>query len=216
MSGQECNEIQAGLLGKTVEFLSKNVIQTDTYAEKGVPTSATRSLDFKADGNTVQGGKRYTMLTQNARLINGQLNVSYLPWGEDSGYYIILEPDSGPDIMMTATMDGCSVGYVRADDGAVRVSHHNLMSATDMNSAQRNSLSFAKAALHPSDYSFKKQSENNLVFLNETGFGFVFGVRRNGAWSMYAQRLMSRVQTDARGKTTVVTTNWDITQAEEF
>lgn len=216
MPDQECNDIRTGLLGNTIDFLSKNVVQTDTKAEKGVPTSATRSLDFKTDGNTIQGGKRYTLLTETARLINGQLTVSYLPWGEDTGYYIILEPDSGPDIMMTAMMDGCSVGYVRADDGALRVSHHNAMSATDMNAAQRNTLSFASSSLHPSDYSFKTQTENNMLFVNEAGFGFVFGVRRSGKWRMYAQHLTSRVQTDARGKTTKVTTSWDITNAQEF
>lgn len=188
MPATECNAIRNGLLGNdTVGFLSRNVIRTSTVSESGFPTSATRSFDFTNEGQTFQSGTVYDHVSpENPSLINGLLDVFYLPWGMNSGYYIILEPQGGPDIMMTATMSGCSVGYVRSDDGAVRVSHHNIKTL-DMNTAQRRTLAFAENALHPSDY-YHGIAENRgeITFVSE-GFGYVFGVRRKGQWTMYQQ-----------------------------
>jgi hypothetical protein len=190
MGATECNAISSGLLGKDpIGFLSKNVVRTGTVSETGFPTSATRRFDFTDDGPTTEGGTVYDHLSpENTNLINGLLEVSYLPWGRDTGYYIILDPVSGPDIMMTAMMSGCSVGYVRANDGSVRVSHHNVM-AKDMNQAQRSTLAFATSALHPNQYHHEIFENRGEAVFKSDGFGFVFGVRHDKQWTMYAQTI---------------------------
>ncbi len=187
MSKTECGEIEDGLLGDTVAFLENNVIETGSGPEKGFPSSAFRTLDFTDSGPTKQGGRAYVMTTpNNAKLINGLLTVSYLPWGEDTGYYIILEPNGGPDIMMTATLSGCAVGYVRAGDGAVRVSHHNVQT-NNMDFEQKRTLGFTNKVLHNSNYRYLKTLIRDGIAFDSEGLGFVFGVRRKGKWTMYAQ-----------------------------
>jgi len=189
MPTTECNAIEQGLLGNTIGFLKKNVIKTDTNPEKGFPSSASRTLDFNDAGQTKQGGRLYSFTTpNNSKLINGLLTVSYLPWGEDSGYYIVLEPKGGPDIMMTATLSGCAVGYLRAGDGAVRVSHHNVQSYK-MDFQQKKTLGFTKNTLHNSDYRYITEDTEGEYMFDRQGLGFVFGVRRNGKWTMYHQKV---------------------------
>lgn len=190
MGATECEAISNGLLGKDpVGFLLKNVVRTGTVSETGFPTSAARRFDFADDGQTTEGGTVYDHLSpENPNLINGLLEVSYLPWGRNTGYYIILAPEGGPDIMMTAMMSGCSVGYVRADDGSVRVSHHNVM-AKDMNQAQRSTLAFATKALHPNQYYHNIFENRGEAVFQSDGFGFVFGVRHDKQWTMYAQTI---------------------------
>ncbi len=193
MSATECIAISKGLLGDTLGFLSSNVVQTGTEPETGIPTSATRSFDFTDKGATKQGGKVYDhAVPNNMNVIGGLLNVSYLPWGRDTGYYIILDPDDGPDIMMTATLSGCSVGYLRAEDGAVRVSHHNI-SGPQGRQGQKATLGFAPKTLHPTEYDkgdYRKEGETTI---SESGFGFVFGVRRARKWTMYRQSIVTGI-----------------------
>jgi hypothetical protein len=200
MGATECNAIRNGLLGgNALGFLSNNVIFTSTADITGIPSSATKSFDFDDDGPTVQGGRQYGAITpENPNLINGLLDVAYLPWGHNAGYYIILEPTGGPNIMMTATMNGCSVGYVRGPGGIVRVSHHNLSGSSNMDTEQRTTLSFATGALHPSAYrhgSSGFDSKTGEIYFKQEGFGFVFGVRQNQQWTMYAQMVTSRRET---------------------
>jgi hypothetical protein len=198
MSKLECDAISKGLLGNALTFLSKNVIATGTSSESGVPTSASRSFDFTNQGRTKQGGSYYAAsVPNNVNLINGLLTVSYLPWGENTGFYIVLEPDSGPDIMMTATMDGCSVGYLRAGDGAVRVSHHNVQSFNS-DSEQKDTLSFATSSLHPNQYRYNETGSEGEVYFKKQGMGFVFGVRQKRKWTMYAQTVASTVKISLR------------------
>jgi hypothetical protein len=197
MSATECNAISKGLLGDTLGFLSSNVVQTGTDPETGIPTSATRSFDFNDQGPTKQGGRVYDhAVPDNMNLINGLLDVYYLPWGRNAGYYVILEPEGGPDIMMTATLSGCSVGYVRADDGAVRVSHHNI-SGPGGTRTQLTTLAFAENAFHPDEYregaGYRVSGETAF---SEDGFGFVFGVRRKRQWTMYRQRIITSKAVD--------------------
>src|SRR5436190_13261499 len=101
MPESECKAIYKGLLGKdTIGFLQTTVIKTGTSDESGIPTSATRLFDFTNEGETAQGGTFYDhVMSENPKLITGFLEVCYLPWGRNSGYYIILEPKGGPDIM---------------------------------------------------------------------------------------------------------------------
>jgi hypothetical protein len=198
MSATECSAIEKGLLGDTLGFLSSNVVQTGTDAETGIPTSATRSFDFTDKGATKQGGKVYEhAVPNNMNLNNGLLSVSYLPWGRDTGYYIILEPDEGPDIMMTATLSGCSVGYVRADDGAVRVSHHNISGPFGART-QQTTLAFAKNVVHPGAYNHGDYKNDGETTFTAEGYGFVFGVRHKGQWIMYQQRIITSKLVDSK------------------
>ena len=189
MPATECNAIRDGLLGNAIDFLSKNIIANTAGPETGIPTSAERNFDFTDSGSTSQGGRVYDMVVPNgSRVINGLLTISFLPWGSDTGYYIILEPVGRSDIMMTAALTGCSIGYVRADDGAVRVSHHNIQASewSDMDKLQADALNFANFPhkLNAPDYIYPSKGEAKLG-LSRTGY--VFGVRRNRKWMMYVQ-----------------------------
>jgi len=198
MPTTECSAIEKGLSGNTIAFLKKNVIKTDTNPEKGFPSSASRTLDFDDAGQTKQGGRLYSLTTpNNSKLINGLLTVSYLPWGEDTGYYIVLEPKGGPDIMMTATLSGCAVGYLRAGDGAVRVSHHNVQSSK-MDFEQKNTLGFTNNTLHNSDYRYTTEDTEGEFIFDRQGLGFVFGVRRNKKWTMYYQKVEQTLKSHSK------------------
>ena len=216
MPATECNAIRDGLLSDNpLEFLSKNLILTSTDSEGGFPTSAEVSFDFSDDGATVQGGRFYACVVPgNPRLINGILTVSYLPWGLNAGYYIILEPEGGPDIMMTATMDGCSVGYIRGTGGAVRVSHHNVQSP-NMDASQKQTLGFANNALHPSAYRHNDTGFRGEVYFKNQGMGFVFGVRRKGLWTMYSQKVVTQTETEWR-KNRLLSNTISIVEAAVF
>ncbi len=201
MSITECKAIHQGLVGgDPLAFLSENIIITGTGSQTDFPTSAARLLDFENMGSTGNGGSYYSLTTDDmARIINGYLPTYYLPWGRDTGYYVILDPDDGPDIMMTASMTGCSVGYVRSGDGAVRVSHHNVFSprTSEMDKAQKTTLQFAKNTFHPSEYFREDFESTDKVVFKGDGMGFVFGVRHKRHWTMYAQTVYQQKKTDA-------------------
>jgi hypothetical protein len=189
MPATECKAVRDGLLGNTMDFLSKNIVANTAGPEKGIPTSAERNFDFTDAGPTSQGGRVYDMLMpNNPRVINGLLTISFLPWGEDTGYHIILEPAGRSDIMMTAALTGCSVGYMRAADGAVRVSHHNIQAGewSEMDKLQAEALEFMnfQNMVNAPDYVYPSEGEAKLG-LSRTGY--VFGVRRNRKWAMYVQ-----------------------------
>ncbi|HUN42630.1 MAG TPA: hypothetical protein VMU81_20235 [Acetobacteraceae bacterium] len=190
MPAKECTAIRDGLLGSdTVGFLSQNVIRTSTDSQDEYPTSATRFFDFTYEGKTAEGGAVYDHVSpENQNVINGLLEVFYLPWRINAGYYIILGPKDGPDIMMTATMSGCSVGYIRGSGGAIRVSHHNIR-GRDSQQAQERTLSFVENALHPDVYHHDISENRGEVNFASRGFGFVFGVRRQTEWTMYWQKI---------------------------
>jgi hypothetical protein len=188
MTKEICEELSAGLLGDTLGFLSKNVAMMNFDGEPP-PTNPLRCFNFNKPYATQSGGYVYFPTVEDASVINGFLTASYLPWAENSGYYIILEPDSGPDLLFTATLDGCAVGYVRAKDGAVRVSHHNIQgpSGTD-GAAQVRSLSFASGTLQKSDYYGKEEPKNEgEYYVKKESVGVIYGVRKSGVWRMYAQ-----------------------------
>lgn len=215
MTREICAELAEGLLWDTAAFLGKNIAMTNFDGEK-LPASPERCFDFSKPYATQSGGHVYFPTVTNASVINGHLNVSYLPWAENSGYYIILEPDSGPDLMFTATLDGCAVGYVRARDGAVRVSHHNIQGPQGTsNTAQHRSLQFATSSFHKEDYHQKDElREEGGFYVQSESVGFVCGVRKRGQWRMFSQTVR-RV-----GKTNVKTGEFllsaTILRAEEF
>lgn len=188
MTQEICTELKNNLLGDTLGFLRKNIVLMNFDGE-GPPKNSVRCFDFNKPYATKNGGSVYFPTVNGASVINGHLNVSYLPWAENSGYYIILDPDTGPDLMFTATLDGCSVGYVRADDGAVRVSHHNIQGASGTDgAAQVRSLSFATGTFLKSDYYSKDEPKYKGEYYVEKGtVGLIYGVRENSAWKMYAQ-----------------------------
>lgn len=199
MTREICAELAAGLRGDTAAFLGKNIAMMNFDGE-ALPTSSERCFDFNKPYATQSGGHVYFPTVTNASVINGHLNVSYLPWAENSGYYIILEPDSGPDLMFTATLDGCAVGYVRAADGAVRVSHHNIQGpGGTSHAAQLRSLQFATSSFHKADYHQKDDlREEGGFYVQSESVGFVCGVRKDGRWRMYSQTVRRVGKTDVR------------------
>jgi hypothetical protein len=200
MTGEICTELSKGLLGDTLGFLKKNVVMMNFDGE-GPPKNPVRCFDFNKPYETKNGGAVYFPTVNGASVINGHLNVSYLPWAENSGYYIILEPDSGPDLMFTATLDGCSVGYVRAKDGALRVSHHNIQGPTGTDAAaQIRSLSFASGTFHKGDYYSKDEPNWEGEYYVEKGtVGMIYGVRKKSVWTMYAQVVARANKTSSEG-----------------
>jgi hypothetical protein len=188
-----CEEIYSGLLDNPLQFLRSNVIVADGRAQNDYPTNASRLFDFEVTGLTTQGGKVYEHIAVGHQTINGHLEVTYLPYGINAGYYVIMESQGGPSIMMTAQLSGCSVGYMKVGDGAIRVSHHNVqVMSVDPNQGQRRSLSFADSALHPNQYrDVKDGNQGNYTFRAES-VGYVVGVRRDRRWTMYAQIVIRR------------------------
>jgi hypothetical protein len=77
---------------------------------------------------------------------------------------------------------------VRAKDGAVRVSHHNIQASewSEMDKLQAEALAFADFPhkLNAPDYMYPSEGETKLG-LSRTGY--VFGVRRSRKWAMYVQ-----------------------------
>ncbi|HJZ57713.1 MAG TPA: hypothetical protein VKE74_22330, partial [Gemmataceae bacterium] len=190
MSQEICQELSDGLLGDTLDFLTKNAVLMNIDGEP-LPTSPIRRFDFAKPFPTQSGGHIYFPTILDSSVVNGYLVASYLPWAENSGYYIILEPDQGPDLMFTATLDGCAVGYIRADDGAVRISHHNIQGpmGTD-HKAQKRSLAFATGTVHKKDYYYKQEpQEKGEFYVKKECVGIICGVRKNNTWRMYAQIL---------------------------
>jgi hypothetical protein len=187
MPQAECDAIKKGLLGNPLDFLSKNIVSNFELPIKGIPTSAERLLDFTQDVKTEQGGIRYqTVLVDNPFALNAPLGVSFLPWGANAGYYIILEPKGGPDIMMTAALEGCAIGYLRARDGAVKVSHYNIRGKTDHEGdvLQADALAFMGFESYVNAPHYRYPSGLGLE-----GMAYVFGVRLGGQWTMYVQRV---------------------------
>jgi hypothetical protein len=214
MSQEICDELKAGLLGKTLAFLKKNVVMMN-LGDEPRPTNPLRRFDFTKPNRTTSGGYVYSPSVMKSSVINGYLLASYLPWAIDSGYYIILEPDTGPDIMFTATLDGCAVGYIRADDGAIRVSHHNIQgpNGTD-DDAQRRSLEFATGTFHRSEYLEKKVEEKGGFYVSKQHVAIICGVRKGSTWRMYAQVLKQVTKTSLR--TGDYTLSATIKSAQEF
>jgi hypothetical protein len=205
------------LASDAIGFLSKNIIYTPSPSEKGVPTSATRLFDFKIVTQTTQGGSVYQYVAGD-KLINGALDVVYLPWGANTGYYVILEPDGGPDIFLTAQMDGCAVGYARSEDGHVRVSHHNMAADGEgMDAAQKLTLAGYQNTFHNSDYRYNDVKSAKSMFGTATiskreGIAFVVGVRASRQWTLYCQKVESAMQT----KGNVTTGSTSITSVAVF
>jgi len=196
MSRQVCDELSNGLLANAQTFLGKNVVWLGLDSQKGVVEKSTRRFDFsKLTTQVVQGGSIYQPTAVGSGHINGSLKVTYLPWAPDAGYYVILEPNRGPDIMFTAMLSGCAVGYVRANDGAVRVSHHNIQGTDETDEpAQINSLGFAAGTFHRSEYRSASVKVKSGWYVKKEGYGFVFGVRTGGVWHMYAQAIESKTK----------------------
>ena len=215
MSQAICNELRDGLLGDTLKFLKKNVVMMNFDGEPP-PTSPFRRFDFSKPFKTASRGYVYHPTVLDSSIINGYLLAYYLPWAENSGYYIILEPDKGPDLMFTATLDGCAVGYVRADDGAIRVSHHNIQGplGTDAD-AMRRSLGFATGTVHKSDYYAKDEpKEHGGFYVKKERVAVICGVRKARKWRMYAQ-VLERVG-KTKLDTGVFSLNVRIESASEF
>lgn len=62
--------------------------------------------------------------------LKGTVEAYYLPWQANTGYNLLLEDHA--DIMFTCKLEGCGFSYVRSLVGsAVRVSHHNIMGASE-------------------------------------------------------------------------------------
>jgi hypothetical protein len=215
MSKEVCEEIEEGLLGDTLDFLGKNIVEMP-FGDETNPTNSTCRFDFVKGKQTSQGGIFYspTLKDSSGSLINGNLLATYLPWKANTGYYVILEPDSGPDLMFTAQLDGCAVGYVRAEDGAVRVGHHNIQGTSDDNRAQKRSTSIYTNKMQMDDYYDKGTKEEGNFYLKKGNTGFVLGVRKNDGWHMYAQVLQSLYKMNmTSGKQTELQT---VVGAKEF
>jgi len=215
MSQEICTELSNGLLGDTAKFLAKNVALMNFDGEPP-PTNPLRRFDFTKPYATKSGGDVYFPTIKDLSVINGSLLASYLPWAENSGYYIILEPDSGPDLMFTATLDGCAVGYVRAGDGAVRVSHHNIQgdSGTD-NAAQLRSLAFATSSVQKTHYYAKDApKEQGGFYVKKESVALVYGVRKARVWRMYAQVLKRVGKTNLNDGAFLL--NITVTSVDEF
>jgi hypothetical protein len=194
MSQKVCDELGAGLRGNTVKFLRKNVLLMD-YPEEPKPGDVFRRFDFTKGTAPGSGCPVFAPTLMDGSVINGFLEASFLPWAKDAGYYVVLEPDTGPDLLFTATLDGCAVGYLRALDGAVRVGHHNIQRADGLTDdvAQRESLGYADEAVHRSEYWSKGIKEKSAFTVYKESVAVVCGVRRDGEWRMYVQYL-ERVQ----------------------
>lgn len=182
MTEQICQTIMDGLLGQPIEFLKNNLLLTPSGAE-GPPVKQLRMFDASEYKQLSLSKKCKGKIYQIQEKNEGHLIAHYLPFGFDAGYYIILNANSPFRIMFTAVMTGCSVGYVMAGDGSVRFHHYNISDVRD----QEQSLSFAKKALHPSQY---REQEQIIMGDQPIGRGCVttVGVKgENGKWRFYYQ-----------------------------
>jgi len=207
MTQEICTRLHDGLMANPPGFLAKNVVMMNVSPESK-PITSLRRFDFNVQCATASGGEVFIPTVQEASVINGFLQVSYLPWNFNTGYHVVLEPDSGPDLMLTATLDGCAFGYVRADDGAVRVSHHNIegLGGTS-NAAQQRSLGFAQATFHKDDYYRKDEpSMEGGFYVKDESVGLVYGVRKKGVWRLYGQVVHTNVRTSLTVSNKVLTT----------
>jgi hypothetical protein len=190
---EHCTLIADGLRDDPIGFLSKYVIAvadlildeslTETGGPEGmVPTVDTRRFDAIPVPDA-PGAPIFSLRES----IGGDLQAHYLPWNQNTGYYIVLERDSVTPLFFTAMLSGCGVGLIEATDGsAVRFSHHNIVKLATMPdyAALDRSLAFAEVRLHPRDYR-----------LGGDGLAHVHGVLKGGRWRFYAQVITMEFRT---------------------
>ncbi|GLS24939.1 hypothetical protein [Marinibactrum halimedae] len=177
MSDRDTSAVKKGLIENPKKFLSKNILLVPSPTAN-LNCSYLRKFDF----DLYEGPKT---TTYSGNIDRGNLLAYYLPWGENSGYHVVLENNDTADIMFTAQLSGCAVGYIRASDGsgAVRVSHHNIQTAngsTD-DAAMKESLDFAQSTLHRGDYRTTPDM-----------YAYYYGIRQKGmisgvSWKFYRQ-----------------------------
>lgn len=178
MSVSDSNAVKNGLKSNPKKFLAENVILVPAPpANLSLSPVRTFDFDYIADPDNREGCYYAGQVAGN-----GSLTAYYLPWDVNTGYHVVVETNTNVDLMFTAQLSGCAVGYIRASDksGAVRVSHHNIQTAqggTDHN-AMQNSLSFAQSAIHRNDY---RDTDSHIAY--------VFGVLDNKKWRFYAQKV---------------------------
>lgn len=181
MSDKINKVVSEGLLNNPIKFLQKHILLVPSPAAD-LNCSPVRNFDF--DSYMDDGG----ITTLNGSIDRGSLRAYYLPWSENAGYSVVCEKSEGIDLMFTAKLTGCAVGYLRASDGsgAVRVSHHNIQTSGGVadQAAMKNSLAFAQASLHPDTY---RPDENSQAYF--FGVKMKGGMGRSSKWRFFTQKI---------------------------
>lgn len=170
-----------GLLSNPIKFLQKHILLVPSPSTD-LNCSPVRNFDF--DHYMDEKG----VTTLNGSIDSGNLRAYYLPWSENSGYSVVCEKSGDVDLMFTARLTGCAVGYVRASDGsgAIRVSHHNIQTSAGLadKAAMKSSLAFTQSSLHPETY---RPDENSQAYF--FGIKMKGGLGKSSKWRFYTQQI---------------------------
>jgi hypothetical protein len=174
MSREAYEVITRGLRGDAVGFLSRHVVMMGVRGNDGTANSQVRGFEFEMAYPTRGGGAVFKPTREELGGAEAPVFFYYLPWG--TGTYMRLDPQDGPDFMITATVKGCAVGYERAADGAVRVGHYDL--CVGGRGAKPEAARAGRGG----------------VYADEDGVALIYGVRANRRWAIFAQQVTA-VQT---------------------
>ncbi|MBU6419041.1 MAG: hypothetical protein KGQ79_04860 [Proteobacteria bacterium] len=127
------------------------------------------------------------------------INVFWCGYEQNKTRYSMLAGASGPSIMLTATMDGCSFGIGHsASDGSIIVTHANsaqsqtgIGDTKGMEIAQQSSIKkffkitpqSLKYTLKPNDYRWMKDSMTKKKVFGASAS--LYGVREKNHWRFY-------------------------------
>ncbi|WP_298280970.1 hypothetical protein [Acidocella sp.] len=172
------DEIRGGLQGDAVGFLSQNMVLMGLSGHDPVANSLVRGFEFAEAYRTRSGGAVFKPVRDDLSGAEAPVFFYYMPWSVGAEISMVLDPREGPDLMFTATLTGCAVGYERAADGAVRLSHYDLCRPGQERGVQTSGA----------------MTRRDGFFADEDGVALIYGVRTYRHWAIYAQR-MSFVQT---------------------
>ncbi|MCK5820110.1 MAG: hypothetical protein KAH18_12935 [Psychromonas sp.] len=145
---KDCIEILSGLTFNPERFLQTNILFIPS-PEQRPNNNAVHRFDFiKSSGNLVHN------IYCGSFSATGAITAYYLPWSVNTGHYVLLE--NRADLMFTAKLSGCGVGYSVYPTGTVKVSHHNIYNFSNRcvdEAALEKTLFFAgEHAFQPKDY----------------------------------------------------------------
>ncbi|WP_180281930.1 hypothetical protein [Azospirillum oleiclasticum] len=174
-------------------LLDDALIRTTSTAAPGVANVYRfRLVDMGGDLTTMQNDEVIDTFNVEYNPARGGFYAHWLPFGFNQSFTITLPPAGGgnsvnPDIMLTPTLSGCSVGFCRFSNGSLRVYHANFQATGGGMDVARQTAALigcpTASQLHPTSYRGVHHGDRASDMLVQ-----VVGIRDADGWHIYAQQ----------------------------
>ncbi len=156
-----------------------------TVTVKGFTTGLSGMVGKTKDRPYIKFSHKSGLADPNPDVAGGKFNAHYVAMkqiGDDVRTTHYTLPGTGPDLMLTSQLSGCTFGIGSAAKGSQLVSHiqpNANATASDLHEAVADGLTSGGGKF------FERQ--NGASYENTSNRATVVGVRNSGTWKFYAQ-----------------------------